>query len=423
MLRKLKELIKKHMGGGDRIISSGGSRKIVILIVVLVVGAILVVGAYVFLKATVINVCKIVLREGEGVIAIDRKPVGVEAKKAFLGTSMKQVKSLGVLKAKAEVMIRSEIAAKIKEICFVEGSEIVAGQVLIRFEDDLFVAEKDKAEAELEHAKMEYERTKRLLEQKAGAQKAFDEASARYHMALAEVAAATAKLRKTVIRAPFSGVAGIMKVSVGSVIQANENLVNVVDNSSMGVEFMVSAVYLRDVASGQSVDLAIDAFPDKAFPGRIDAIDSEVDTKNHSILVRAVVPNKAKNLKPGLYANVLVTIGEKSGVLLIDEDALGREGSIEFVWVVDEKNRSYWRRVLTGARTADGVEVLAGLQEGEYVITAGHLKVSDGARVKIMNKEGEGDGSSESKDVDGGASYADGGMDMLSSGVSGFGAG
>jgi membrane fusion protein (multidrug efflux system) len=127
----------------------------------------------------------------------------------------------------------------------------------------------------------------------------------------------------------------------------------------------------------------------------VDAVDSELDTKNHSILVRAVIPNPTGVLKHGLFANVILVTGEKSGVLLIDEDAVYREGSIELVWVIDQKGRAYRRRILTGAREINGVEVLAGLQEGDTVVIAGHLKLTDGSRTKILNNLSK--GSAENK--------------------------
>lgn len=325
--------------------------------------------------------------DDEMALSMERRSVGVEAMKAVLGTTSREVKTIGILKANAEVEIKSEIAAKIKSIEFTEGAHVEKGQPLILFEDDLFKAAKNKADAEHALRKSEYERVDKLLKQNAGSQKNYDEAMAHYNMSRAELASAEAQLEKTVIKAPFSGIVGIMKVNPGNIVQQQTELVNIVDNSQMKVEFMVPAKHIDNIAVGQSVEIDVDAFPGKTFNGRVDAIDSEVDTKNHSILVRAVIPNKSGILKHGLYANVKLVTGEKSGVILVDEDALDREGSIEFVWFIDEKERAYRRRVFTGARNIDGVEIIAGLSAGDYVVTAGHLKLSDGVKVTILNNK------------------------------------
>ena len=355
-------------------------------------------GLYSAMKPAVRGVCRVVLQSDEDASSdFDDRVVGVEAKKVVLGTTLRQVKSIGVLKANQEVVLRAEISGKIKEISFEEGSEVSQGQELIKFEDELFIAGRDKAEAKYKLAKGEFDRTKRLYDQKVGAQKGYDEAFAQMSAAKAELDEATFQLSKTVIKAPFSGMIGIMKVSPGNIVQQHTELVSIVDNSSVKVEFTVPAKFIEDVASGQSVEISVDAFKDKKFQGTVDAVDSEVDTKNHSILVRAVIPNEENLLKHGLFANVSLVTGEKSDVMLIDEDALDREGAIEFVWVIDEKGRAAKRRVLTGARDFNGVEILAGVKEGEYVVTAGHLKLSGGIKTKILNKEEEKPAVSEDK--------------------------
>ncbi len=334
------------------------------------------------------GVCRVILQSGDDSEGMSEdRIVGIEAQKVKLGTTLREVKSIGVLKANAEVMIKSEIPGKIKEVLFEEGSQVSEGQDLIKFEDDLFVAGRDKASAKYHLAKAEFERSKTLYDKKVGAQKSYEESLANMNAAKAELNEAEYQLSKTNIKAPFSGIIGIMKVSKGNIVQQQTELVKIVDNSSVKVEFMIPAKFIEDVAQGQSVDLTVDSFKDQVFTGSVDAIDSEVDTKNHSILVRAVVPNENGLLKHGLFANITLVTGEKSDVMLIDEDSLDREGSIEFVWVIDDKGRAYRRRVMTGARNTNGVEILAGLKEGEYVVTAGQLKLSDGVKVKILNNK------------------------------------
>jgi membrane fusion protein (multidrug efflux system) len=339
-------------------------------------------------KPAVRGICRVVLSsdEEEGAMSsADKRVVGVEAKKVVSGTTLRQVRSIGTLKANAEVVIKAEISGKLKEILFTEGSEVKAGDELIRFEDELFIAGKDKAEAAYMLHKAEYERMNKLYKQNVGSLKEYEKTLAEMNGARAQLSEAQFQLSKTSIKAPFAGLIGIMKVGAGNIVQQHTELVTIVDNSNVKVEFMIPARFIEDIAVGQSVEISVDSFPDKTFSGMVDAVDSEVDTKNHSILVRAVVPNPDGLLKHGLFANVTLVTGEKSDVLLVDEESLDREGSREFVWAIDEKGRAYMKQVLIGARDDHGVEVVAGLKEGEYVVTAGHLKLSNGVKVKILN--------------------------------------
>ncbi|MBR1479725.1 MAG: efflux RND transporter periplasmic adaptor subunit [Alphaproteobacteria bacterium] len=357
------------------------------------------------MRPAVKGVCRIILQseaEEEPSMGMDRL-IGIEARRAVLGTTLREVKSIGTLKANAEVVIKSEIPGKISEILFTEGTQVKKGDVLIKFEDTLYKSEREKYAAEYTLKKAEFDRVDKLFKGKVGSKKNYDEAFAQMQGAKAQLDSAEYQLSRTVIHAPFDGTIGIMKGSVtpGNIVQQHTELVDIVDNSVVRVEFSVPVKYINDVAVGQNVEIFVDAFTERVFPGVVDAIDSEIDTKNHSLLVRAVVPNKHGALKHGMFANVKLVTGEKSNVVLIDEDALDREGSIEFVWIVDEKNRAYRKRVLSGAKDINGVEILAGLKEGDIVVTTGQLKLGEGRRVKILNKlEFEEDGKKAKKKPD-----------------------
>ena len=345
---------------------------------------------YSSLRPAVRGTCRIILQSDNDSLDVGMGRIaGVEAKRAVLGTTLREIKSIGTLKANAEVVIKSEIAGKISEILFTEGSEVKKGDTLIKFEDDLYKAEKGKYEAEYILAKSEYERVDSLYKKNVGSKKAYDEAYAKMQASKAQLESANAQLNRTIIKAPFDGVIGILRGSAtpGNIVQQQTELVYLVDNSTVRVEFTVPAKYVDDIAVGQNVEITVDAFKDRVFSGTVDAIDSEIDTRNHSVLVRAIIPNKAGNLKHGMFANVNLVTGEKSDVILIDEDALLREGAIEYVWIIDEKGRAYRKRILSGAKNANGVEVLAGLKAGEIVITTGQLKCTEGGKTKILNKE------------------------------------
>jgi membrane fusion protein (multidrug efflux system) len=355
------------------------------------------------MKPAVRGVCRLVLQTEEDMPDMRGRVIGIEAKKAVLGTTQREVKAIGVLKSNAEVVIKTELpSGKISEISFTEGADVVKDQILIKFEDSYYKAEKERHEAEYIMRKGEFERVKKLYTQKAGTQKTYDEALAAVTAAKAQLDSAIFQLSKTVIKAPFNGAIGILKGSAtpGNIVQQHTELVTIVDNSVVKVEFMVPVRYIEDIAVGQSVEISVDAFKGRTFSGTVDAIDSEVDMKNHSIMVRAVIQNKSGALRHGMFASVRLVTGEKSNVVMVDEDALDREGSIEFVWVIDEKGRAYRKRVLTGAKDVSGVEILAGLKEGEIVVITGQLKLTDGSLTKILNK-GEMDGTADPDGSDG----------------------
>lgn len=308
----------------------------------------------------------------------------IEAQTVSLGTVSKRINTVGHLRANAVVMIKSELSGKIAEILFTEGSAIKKGDLIIQFEDAEHKAALQIAEGEFEHAKANFERISKLHEQKAASNKQFDEENARLKMAEGKYLQAKANLEKANIKAPFDGTIGIMNISSGAFVQAGTELVTIVDNKSVKVTFKVPEKNVHDVGPGQVVEVKTSAFKDQIFTGTIEAVDAKVEQESHSIQVKGVIPNPDNLLRDGLFANVSLIIGEKGNSITVDESSVDRIGEIEYVWVV-ERGRAEKRRVLTGARENGQIEIIAGLQPGQIVVTSGQIKLSDGVKVKISN--------------------------------------
>lgn len=337
------------------------------------------------LKPVVRSICTYVLESDE-----EKGPgrqgrvATIEAATVQLGVMSKRIATVGKLRANASVTLRAEMHGRIKELSFTEGSSVKEGDPIIRFEDADAAADVKQSEAEVMLRKADFERASKLFDQKIGSTKDFDKAKAELAMAEGRFDAAKAKLDKTVIHAPFSGTIGLIDVSVGAYVQAAQDLVTIVDSTPIKVEFKVPEKHVHDIGVGQSVEVRIDAFKDQVFHGVVEAVDAQVESESHSIALKASLPNENGLLKPGLFTNVSLIIGEQGETILVDEAAVDREGEIEFVWIV-EKGKARRSRVLTGSRENGKIEIIAGLRVGQIIVTAGQLKLGDGVKVKITN--------------------------------------
>lgn len=316
--------------------------------------------------------------------------VNVEALPAKVGTMTKRVTALGRTKANEFVVIKSETNARLKEILFTEGGSVTKDEEIIRFENNDVQAELQAAEAELVLAQANFDRTSKLHEQKLGSAKEFDKDKGTLDAARARVAVAKAKLEKTVIKAPFSGQIGIIKedVNVGAFIQSGTELVTLVQTNPMKIDFKVPEKFVHDVGVGQSAEIRIDAFKDRVFLASVEAVDSKVDPDSHSLALRATTDNDNGELFAGLFANVSLIIGERGNTVMVDESAIVREGTIETVWVI-EKGKARQKLVKTGVREKNMVEISAGINQGEIVITTGQQRLQNGIRVKVVNDKEE----------------------------------
>lgn len=193
--------------------------------------------------------------------SLDDRVTNIEAYRVQLGTVSRRIATVGKMRANESVMIRSEIAGKIKTIAFKEGETVNKGDLLIQFEDDDLQAELKLAEAELELRKADFERSSSLRQKNIESTKKFDEAKAQLGIAQARVDQAKAKLEKAVIYAPFSGTIGLMEISAGAFVQGAQDLVMLVDNDPIKVDFKVPEKNLHDIGVGQIAEIRLDGFP------------------------------------------------------------------------------------------------------------------------------------------------------------------
>ena len=316
------------------------------------------------------------------------KPVIVEAAKVSPGTIARRLQTVGRLRPNHSVTLKAEVPGKIEEILVKEGSSVEKDELLIQFDDRDVKAELLEAEATLELREAAFKRSEAI--KKIDAAKNYDEAKAGLEIARAKVATAKARLSKMQIRAPFSGIMGLIEPSVGAYVQAGQEIGTLVDNNPMKVDFKIPERNLLDAGVGQGVEIRLDGFPDKMFLATVEAIDSKIDAQSHSIPVRATVPNASGELRGGLFSNINLIVGEKGGALLVPESALERDGDTEYVWVI-RRNKAHRQKVLTGSKEKGKVEIVAGLNNGDMVVITGQMRLGgDGSLVKILNLNDDG---------------------------------
>jgi membrane fusion protein, multidrug efflux system len=334
------------------------------------------------------DACRSFLGEDAAAMRQQMQPAVVETARLIRGTITKRISTVGLLHANAEVMLRSEIAGRIKEVRFKEGEQVNKGDALILFENADLKAEVEGAQAELTLRQADFDRMTKLQAAKIESVKKYDEAKANFESAKARLDKAQAALDKTTIVAPFEGIIGLIDIDPGLFVQAAQDLVKLVDNTPIYVDFKIPEKNLHDVAVGQLAEVKLDGFPDEKFIATVEAIDSSVDPISHSIAIRTTIPNENGKLRSGLYANVSLIIGEKPDALLVPESALLRDGNRELIYVVHE-GRAQLVPVITGTRENAMVEIVSNLREGLNVVTAGQIKLYSGKTVTTQGEKPE----------------------------------
>lgn len=318
----------------------------------------------------------------------EQQGMPVEAIQAALSPLRNEINATGTLYSNESVVVAAEIAGKVTQISFDDGQKVSEGQILLQLDQSILSAERDRAQASFNLSEANIKRAELLLQEQAISERERDEAYAQWRLDQANLRLAEAQLAKTVIRAPFSGLLGLRRVSIGEYMQPGENIVNLDDIDPIKVDFRVPEVFAHQLRVGQKIQMLVDAVPGESFTGQVYAIDPQIDINGRSVLLRAKVAQQNGPLRPGMFARVSLVLEDKPNALMIPEEALIPKGDQQMVFkVVDGKVVA--AEVTTGLRTRGQVEILHGLDPGETVITAGQIKVRPGmpVTVRTTNKD------------------------------------
>jgi membrane fusion protein (multidrug efflux system) len=307
--------------------------------------------------------------------------VAVETAVVASGPVREEVSAVGTLRSNESVVVRPEISGRIARLEFDEGKPVRKGQMLVALDDSVYAAELQQAKANLALQSSNYNRTVELARDNFVSANAKDQALNNLRVAEASLALAQARLAKTRILAPFSGIIGIRQVSVGDYVKEGQDLATLEDISSLKIDFRIPELFLTNLRRGQGIEVQTDAFPGKTFAAVLDAIDPLVDQNGRSLVLRGRLKNIDGTLRPGMFVRTRLIIAERPTALTIPEEALVPVGSSQYVFRVSG-GKAERVKVDTGVRRAGRVEIMNGLSQGDVVVTAGQIKLRDGVAVR-----------------------------------------
>jgi len=296
------------------------------------------------------------------------------------------VESLGTLRANESVTISSTVTELVEKIHFKDGQLVTKGDILVEMDAAEELAQLVEEESRLKQAERQLNRSKELIDSGGISESVLDQAQRDYDAAKARITAIQSRINQRIVRAPFDGLTGLRMISPGALVQPGSVITTIDDSSIMKMDFSVPSVFLSTLKPGIPIQASSRAFAETDFTGTIDSIDSRVDPVTRSVMVRALIPNKSGQLRPGLLMRVSLQKNQREA-LSIPEGAITLDGSTAYAWRVSQgEGDSLIAEKVTlslGVRRKGDVEVLGGLAEGDQVITHGGLRLRPNAPISI----------------------------------------
>lgn len=299
--------------------------------------------------------------------------------------------AVGSLASPQGVMLSADLPGTASAILFESGSHATNGQILVELDTRQEQAQLRTAKARLELARQNLERARDLVGKRVIAQSAFDEVKSLYDAALSTVDETQAMIDRKTIRAPFAGELGIRLINSGQYLRSGDPIVQLEALDPIYINFALPQQHLGQLSAGQEVRVRADGIPDKVFTGRINAINSAVDTATRNIQVQATVANPDHLLRSGMFGGVEVVLPSREKVIMIPATAVQYAPYGDSLFVIETMKgpdgKEYLgvreQQVTLGRTRGDQVAVVKGLKPGERIATSGIFKLRQGGAVKV----------------------------------------
>jgi membrane fusion protein (multidrug efflux system) len=313
-----------------------------------------------------------------------KQPAPVTVITAASGGAAGVLSISGTLRAPEQVQLRAEAAGRVVWLNMPEGARVEAGTLLARINDAELRALRKKITAQLQLAEQRLNRLRTL--RNAGGVSADELESAEQEQASlqAELEQTDAKLALCELKAPFSGVLGLRRISNGSIVSTQDVFSTLTQMEGMQLDFSLPALYAASVVKGNKIAFTGESSGD-TFQATVIASEAALDEQTRTLTVRAQVQGQHQVLKPGMFCKVLVTLTQQAGSISLPTEALVPVMRGYQVYVVKQGKATPVPIEIT-ERTEQNVIVKRGLQVGDSVITRGLLGLRPGAQVRVVNR-------------------------------------
>ena len=312
-------------------------------------------------------------------------PMGVDATVLRPGTVTERIRTNGTLRADESVELTAETEGKITNIRFEEGDRVQEGSLLVQINDAELQAEKERLEHRLSLATDRAERQKTLLDEGGVSQEEYDATVNQVEVLRSELDLVEARIEKTQVRAPFDGVVGLRAVSEGAYLSPQTPITTLQRIDPIKLDFSVSEQYAGRVQTGQSVTFRVRSL-ERTLEGTVYAHNTQVNTETRTLQLRARAANPDEALRPGMFADVTVPLGQITDAVVVPSFAVVPTLDGQRVFVA-ENGTAQPRNVAVGVRTDSTVQVTEGLSLRDTVITSGIQDLRTGLPIRIDTLE------------------------------------
>lgn len=317
-------------------------------------------------------------------VRVTNNKVAVTVISAEMKETANSLEFVGTADANKEVNVATETSGKVVQIHFKMGDYVQKGKVLAKIEDTYKRLAYENAKINYDKCKEDYNRYQALRKGDAVSDTQLRDSKIGYENADIQLKNAKKQWDDTKIVAPFSGYITSQNTELGAYVNIGAVVAGMADISQLKVTLEVAESDAYELHKGQEVSISTEIHPDYAYKGVLSAIGQK-SSSAHNYPVEISIANTGKNqLKAGTYVKVKVDMGKTARALMIPRDAIVSSVKDPSVYVI-KGDIAKLVKISTGRDYKSNLEVIAGLREGDKVVTNGQINLMDNAKVTIIN--------------------------------------
>ncbi len=295
--------------------------------------------------------------------------------------------TIGEVNTVQGAVLSAEVAGRVKEILVKDGSDVKKGDVLVKLDDSVEKAAYDAGRTQANLNLKTYKRMKSLYERKAISTNEFEKAKLTYQSSNSNAESLKASWERKLIKAPFSGKAGVRRVNVGEYINQGQEIIPLHDLSNLYVEFDVPANEGVKLKVGDKVSFVAKEKKNENKTLKISAIDAAASgfAKTYKVRTNSFAAKDMTMLKPGQFVRLSYGVGKVDQKIVIPSTAINKSPYGDSVFIIKDgkANPSF---IKTGNSRGDLTAVIDGLEENTEIATTGIFKIIPGGKVIINNE-------------------------------------
>jgi membrane fusion protein (multidrug efflux system) len=309
-------------------------------------------------------------------------PITVSTTQAQMQTIPKVINAYGHMDAINQVDLSFEVSGRINQI-FITSGRVKKNEVILSLSDDADQAKLKALQANLALDKSNQERAAALKAYGGISEAALEANQAKVAEDQANLEQQQALINQKKLSAPFDGVLGDMKFSVGAYVTSGQPIVTLVQEAPLKVRYAVPSSQKENLEIGQTTRVTVNH---KTYPGLVNFISPEIDVDTGTLTIEAEIDNPDYALTPGEFVEVEHVLDPNQKLLVIPSVSVMTDLLGQYVYTVSTESGqsvAHKRYISTGLIHKNVIQILKGISSGDRVIVAGQQKVTDGALVEV----------------------------------------